>query len=977
MYNYQLKNFPKIKLLMFFIPFILMGMGNRITAQILINDNSPITQNFNNMGVTLNLPSNWRTANSATPTWSGGAITVDRQDSTGSPTTGASYNWGQGSTGNRSVGAMTSGGFSSPNSIMAFYRNNGGDIITNLSVTYTAKRFRRNTAAASIQFYYSANGSTWTAVTAGDIAASSLPTGSNTYSFNPPQLELSPLTFNISGLNIANGADVYLRWNLNTTGSNSQGISVDDISVTATFQSGCAAPTTQATNVIFSNNTGNSIQINWTNGNGTGRKVFMTAASAGTPTVTDGIDYMANPNYGVGDTDGSFGWYCVYSGPLNNATVAGLAPGITYRVMVIEYNNCSGTLTYNSNTATNNPANVTMITGNPEPTNHATLFACGTSADVSIPLTWVDATGGQLPSGYLIKWNDIGYGAIFDPVDFTPELDGTGRINVAYGIQNVNITGLNPNTVYYFKIFPYSNSGPLIDYKINGSVPQTSCNTLSTPPNCATEDFTNIPPSSGGYATRTWTGTDGVTWTATTARTDQTIDGSRAICFGNAPDNRVLTSSAYINGMGRLRFTYVRAFTSNTSRTLQIWINGSQVGSDVIVSPTSDVPVTFDSLINITGNIVLEIRSTGTSQVKIDNVSWTCISCNFTALESSNDTRSQTMDGVNQVDFNDNCLLYASVFPNGANPVSGKVDASVTFDGSVQTHQNQPYLQRHFQITPANNPSTATAHITLYFTQPEFDAFNTYITANSLDYPLLPAGPSDPNIANVAVTQFHNNVLDDNKEVLPSRTVSWNATKSWWQVGFDVSGFSTFYLHSDNSHPLAIYLSDVYATNKGNINLVNWTVQSEALGDKYELQRSMDGKSFSYVASFSATGRAKDYEYKDVNPYTGINYYRLKLINNDGSVHYSKIVNARLNAARDFAVEVAPNPFRQSFVMNIISSDISQVTAVIMDMNGRQVYSLKPVMGPQTVNIPDLTAGVYYLRIIDGQNTNVIKLVKN
>ena len=129
---------------------------------------------------------------------------------------------------------MTSGGYASPNSIMAYYRNTNASNLTQLSISYNLERYRINTAAASVQFFYSTNGTVWTAVTAGDVAAASLPTGANSYNFTPG-LSLSVGSFNITGLNIPTNGDIYLRWNLNTTGGNSQGVGIDDVSVTATF----------------------------------------------------------------------------------------------------------------------------------------------------------------------------------------------------------------------------------------------------------------------------------------------------------------------------------------------------------------------------------------------------------------------------------------------------------------------------------------------------------------------------------------------------------------------------------------------------------------------------------------------------------------------------------------------------------------------------------------------------------------------
>ncbi len=137
------------------------------------------------------------------------------------------------------------------------------------------------------------------------------------------------------------------------------------------------------------------------------------------------------------------------------------------------------------------------------------------------------------------------------------------------------------------------------------------------------ETFENMPTtSSSSYLSRSWTGTDGVTWTAEGARTDQTIDG-KAICWGNSGTTRNVISPTYSGGMGTLSFDYVRAFTGTSARSLEVYVNGNKIGETITVSPTSDVVVNYSETINVAGNVVLEIRSTGAAQVKLDNISWT------------------------------------------------------------------------------------------------------------------------------------------------------------------------------------------------------------------------------------------------------------------------------------------------------------------------------------------------------------------
>ncbi|MEW5847126.1 MAG: DUF5018 domain-containing protein [Bacteroidota bacterium] len=147
----------------------------------------------------------------------------------------------------------------------------------------------------------------------------------------------------------------------------------------------------------------------------------------------------------------------------------------------------------------------------PEPTNHVTGFAATVDGNSQITLNWTDATGGTEPTGYIIMVNTTG--TFTDPVDGTPVADDTdmsddaGKVNVAQGTQTYVWTGLTPNTTYYFKIYPYTNSGTLIDYKTDGTVPtdnKTTTNILPEPSNHAT-NFLVSGVVKSNEVTLTWT----------------------------------------------------------------------------------------------------------------------------------------------------------------------------------------------------------------------------------------------------------------------------------------------------------------------------------------------------------------------------------------------------------------------------------------------------------------------------------------
>lgn len=290
-----LKNFLngiKFLPLLFLFTFI---VNNNSFGQTAIPNTTAVTQNFDGMAATTTLPSNWRMrASTASPTWSGASATVTQQASSGSPSAGGTYNFGS-SASERAVGAMTSGGFASPNNLLGFFQNTNAGNLTSLTIAYDGERYRRNTAAASVQFYYSLNGTSWTAVAAGDIATSEFPTGTSTYTMASP-LVVAKSGISITGLNIATNGTFYLRWNVNTTGANSQGIAIDNISVTAGFAAASTISTTGSLSAL-STTYGTVSSASTVSVSGTGLTADITATAPTGFEVSNGGSYATTTTF--------------------------------------------------------------------------------------------------------------------------------------------------------------------------------------------------------------------------------------------------------------------------------------------------------------------------------------------------------------------------------------------------------------------------------------------------------------------------------------------------------------------------------------------------------------------------------------------------------------------------------------------------------------------------------------------------------
>lgn len=194
---------------------------------------------------------------------------------------------------------------------------------------------------------------------------------------------------------------------------------------------------------------------------------------------------------------------------------------------------------------------------------------------------------------------------------------GAGTVVQSSSSTSFSATGLTSSTTYYFFVFAFNDVGCTGGPVYNTTSPLVDMETTIAGP-CVTESFANIPSgSSTSYLTRNWTGDAGGTWTATDARTDQSINGS-AILIRNG----TLTSPTFSGGISSITLTTQRVFSGGTG-TLDIQINGSSVGT---VPYDATVQTTTISGINISGNIDLVVGSPSGSgdRVAIDDLEIFC-----------------------------------------------------------------------------------------------------------------------------------------------------------------------------------------------------------------------------------------------------------------------------------------------------------------------------------------------------------------
>ena len=172
--------------------------------------------------------------------------------------------------------------------------------------------------------------------------------------------------------------------------------------------------------------------------------------------------------------------------------------------------------------------------------------------------------------------------------------------------------------------------------------------------------------------------------------------------------------------------------------------------------------------------------------------------------------------------------------------------------------------------------------------------------------------------------------------------------------------------------PVKLMKYEVRSINEKQI-LNTWITSSEINTSHFNIQKSIDGKSFETVGKVAAKG-ISSYSFHDpltisLSPSTL--YYRLQIVDKDGSKSYSEIKRVTLTEKQETTnVNIFPNPAK-NFV-NIHSKGAKEI--LITDYLGKIIQRFNNPTEHRTVNIKQFTKGIYIIKVL--MNNGEIKTEK-
>lgn len=159
----------------------------------------------------------------------------------------------------------------------------------------------------------------------------------------------------------------------------------------------------------------------------------------------------------------------------------------------------------------------------------------------------------------------------------------------------------------------------------------------------------------------------------------------------------------------------------------------------------------------------------------------------------------------------------------------------------------------------------------------------------------------------------------------------------------------------------------------------HWQTATETQNSHFQIQHSTNGKEWSNIGKVEGAGtttESQEYTFTHRTPSPGVNYYRLKQVDFDGSFSFSKTISIFFgNEKGNMPLSIFPNPIKDEIYLENKTEDILHVE--LFDMSGKHLYHIE-INGSEKTNIPvgDLESGVYFLKINNGQQVYVERVVK-
>lgn len=198
--------------------------------------------------------------------------------------------------------------------------------------------------------------------------------------------------------------------------------------------------------------------------------------------------------------------------------------------------------------------------------------------------------------------------------------------------------------------------------------------------------------------------------------------------------------------------------------------------------------------------------------------------------------------------------------------------------------------------------------------------------------------------------------------------------------GVTVNNNATYTMGSTSSAN-ALPVEFLYITAKQELseNRIDWATAMEENNSHFIVERTHDGASWESLDEIGGAGFSSNimkYTYLDQNPYSDVNYYRIKQVDYDGRYDYSPIVmvNSLIEEA-NISLKVYPNP-AMDYVQVQWGQEEETGKIVLIGLNGNVVAEQMPDQhNAMVIDLTSVKDGVYFVQFIGSHATKTERLV--
>jgi Secretion system C-terminal sorting domain len=158
------------------------------------------------------------------------------------------------------------------------------------------------------------------------------------------------------------------------------------------------------------------------------------------------------------------------------------------------------------------------------------------------------------------------------------------------------------------------------------------------------------------------------------------------------------------------------------------------------------------------------------------------------------------------------------------------------------------------------------------------------------------------------------------------------------------------------------------------VSTLNWSAETETNFDKYIVEYSQNGIDFNTAGTVNASNSSrKEYVFTHV-PVPGKAFYRLKMVDLDDKLSYSKIIVLNINCNKNTTL-IYPNPVSDQLNINISTTGVNNfITASLYDATGRIMVKKQLVNGTNAIDMRTMASGLYSLVLIQNNEITTYKI---